>query len=200
MSQTFGSQIFGPWYDAFGWLIPAGILFYLAFTADGMPSAVRQRLPTFLLNKKVCMGMGTFMVMFGVCKAIAILNLQPVSVPADPAVQTGWLEIHSNGKGDAIFIYPSSVSRKADLIEYWNKVTFKEPRTVGSNLRASVLMDKHSANCREQTIAHLRSLGIGDTGQPFNFQFESPEEQAFLPVPSGVGHPDAILFRYVCSH
>lgn len=70
MGQTIGSQIFGPWYDVIGWVAASAIFFYLAVAAEGMPPNQKERLPAFLLNKKLCVGVGLFMALLGVGKVL----------------------------------------------------------------------------------------------------------------------------------
>lgn len=193
MSQTYGSQIFGPWYDIIGWFFGSGIFYYLAFSAESMPLSLKTKLPAFLMNTKLCIGIATFLAALGVYTATTTLH----PATAAPTAPPGWLQIHSNGKGDFLFVDPGSISRKDDIVEYWSKITFKNPRVVGQNLRASMFMDRYAANCKSKTIEHLQSLGIADTGQPINFQL-TPKDKS-IPVPSDIGHPDAILFRYVCG-
>ena len=194
MSQTYGSEIFGPWYDVIGWILAAGVFYYFAFAAESMPLSAKVKLPAFLMNKKLCIGIGTLMAAFGIYKAIDTQS----PVAKAPATPPGWLQIHSNEKGDSLFIDPGSMSRKGELVEYWSKIDFKTPRVVGQNLKASMLMDRYTANCKLKTVSHQQALGVADTGQPINFQL-TPTDKEAVPVPSDVGHPDAILFRHVCA-
>lgn len=70
MAQTFGSQVFGPWYDVIGWVAGSVLFFYCAVAAEGMPPHQKEKLPSFLLNKKVCVTIGILMALLGIGKAM----------------------------------------------------------------------------------------------------------------------------------
>lgn len=58
MGQTLGSQAFGSWYDILYWALFSGIFFYVAATSSSWPLATRNKIPAFLLNRKLCIGLG----------------------------------------------------------------------------------------------------------------------------------------------
>lgn len=68
MAQTFGSQVFGPWYDIVGWVFGSAMFFYFAFSADRLPIQQKEKLPAFLLNKSLCVVVGMLMALMGVGK------------------------------------------------------------------------------------------------------------------------------------
>jgi len=68
--QTFGSQVFGPWYDVIGWFMISALFFYFAFGAERLPLHQKERLPSFLKNRKVCIIIGLLMALMGVGKAL----------------------------------------------------------------------------------------------------------------------------------
>jgi hypothetical protein len=70
MGQTFGSQIFGPWYDIGGLLICSAIFFYFALGAKGMAPLQKERLPAPLKNKKFCFIMSFLMMLMGIGKLL----------------------------------------------------------------------------------------------------------------------------------
>jgi hypothetical protein len=74
MGQTFGSQVFGPWYDIIGWVAGAAVFFYLYFAADTMPMNKKANMPAFLTNKKVCLGLGLLMSIFAIVKGLQNLS------------------------------------------------------------------------------------------------------------------------------
>lgn len=71
MAQTFGSQIFGPWYDAIGMAIISCMFFYFSIHAGSLPLALKDNIPVFLLNKKFCITFGIVMAMMSVFKVIS---------------------------------------------------------------------------------------------------------------------------------
>jgi hypothetical protein len=197
MAQTFGSQIFGPWYDVIGWIIGSGLFFYFAVAVESMPLTRKNRFPPFLLSKKFCIILGCFLAAMGIYNAINIKNYSSRDTSLPP-VEKNWLRIDSS-MGDSLFIAPDSISKKGDLVEYWSKITFKVPRQIfGNRLQASELIDQFSADCKNRKISHLSSFVVSDKEQIINFPI-TDEDRAFLPVPSVRVQPNAILFRYVCG-
>ncbi|AIO35965.1 putative membrane protein [Burkholderia cenocepacia] len=68
MAQTYGSQIFGPLYDVVGWVAAVGIFFYFSLSAQGLSIAQRERVPRWLLNKKICFSLALFSAVMAVAK------------------------------------------------------------------------------------------------------------------------------------
>jgi hypothetical protein len=54
MPQTYGNQLAGHLYDVAVWVIAFGIFVYMGLGAHGMPSEIRERLPSWLHNKTLC--------------------------------------------------------------------------------------------------------------------------------------------------
>ena len=197
MSQTLGAQIFGPWYDIIGSAISAGVFYYWAYAVEYLPLSTKARLPAFMLSKKLCIGVGTLLLVVCVHQAITMRS-SAAGVAPNPAMPTEWLKIFDNTQGNSIFISPSTPSRKDDVVEYWSKITFKNPSIVGQNLYVSTLIGKYVANCKLKTFTLLQAYGVSDKGQPINFTMAQKDMEA-SPVPADSNHPDAIRFRYVCS-
>jgi len=194
MAQTYGSQIIGPWYDVLVWVLGSVFFYYFAFTAKSLPLSAKSKRPAFFMNAKLCISVGTIMAALGIYKAIEVSS----AASKAPTSQPGWLKIHSNEKGDSIFIDSNRISRNGALVDYWSKLTFKAPRAVGQNLKASTLIDEYVADCSSMTLVHMQSTGLSDSGETINFQLTTTDKNA-APIPSDAGHPDAILFRYVCA-
>ena len=71
MHETFGSQIFGVWYDVLFYVGLSWSFFYLACTVDRMTPSQKEKVPPFLLNKKVCFSIGALAGLFAFVKLLA---------------------------------------------------------------------------------------------------------------------------------
>ncbi|RNM03242.1 hypothetical protein [Ralstonia pseudosolanacearum] len=68
MSQTYGSQFFGPMYDVVGWLAAVGVFIYFGLGAQGMTAVQRARVPRWLFNKPICFAMAALSAAYAVGK------------------------------------------------------------------------------------------------------------------------------------
>ncbi|MBA9846587.1 hypothetical protein [Ralstonia pickettii] len=68
MTQTIGSQIFGPLYDVVGWVFATGLFVYFGLGAQGLPLEHRKNLPGWMLNKKICFPLAVLSTVFAVGK------------------------------------------------------------------------------------------------------------------------------------
>lgn len=71
MHETFGSQIFGVWYDVLFYVGLSWSFFYLACTVDRMTPSQKEKVPPFLLNKKICFSIGVLAGLFAFVKLLA---------------------------------------------------------------------------------------------------------------------------------
>lgn len=70
MGQTLGSQIFGSWYEV---IVPgfiAAIFFYYAIASENMPLEDKKKLPAFMLNKNICILLGSLLALLSIGKAL----------------------------------------------------------------------------------------------------------------------------------
>jgi hypothetical protein len=199
MSETFGSQVFGGWYDTLSWFLFSAIWLYLAFATSGFPPHVRQRLPSFILSKPTCLLIATLLAMLALYSASSHQPLasDPVARPF-PSRIFNWREIEANGHGDSISVDIASASQDGELVEYWSKIFFKVPRKVGASKYASTFIDKYVVNCKRKTLSHVISMTQSAEGAVINHFELSKKDQTFLPVATDAQDPDSMLVPYVC--
>ena len=197
MSQTIGGHFLGAWYDTVGWCVVAAISFYFALFANRLSLAQKRLLPALILNRGLCLLAGVLFVVLALYTSVVSHDLAPSSKASAP--QASWKEIHSNGKGDSISIDTASLSRQGRFTNYWSKVSFKMPRTVGPSAEASHFFDNYIANCEEKTFSHVSSYSLSADGRPVSHKRSSEAERTFVEFPADPAHPDTILLKFICA-
>jgi hypothetical protein len=192
------SQFFGGWYSTATWFVFSAFFFYIAFSAGNLAPHIQQRLPPYLLNRPLCLFVASVLGALSLFSALmAAPNAAPPLSNLSLPQTFSWKEIDANGRGDSIAV--DVISRNGHLVEYWAKITFKIPRSIGASRYASVFIDKYIANCSSRTLSHLVTMAQSAEGLRFNaIQIPKPE-QAFAAVPGNEKSPDAILVNHVCA-
>lgn len=70
MGQTFGSQVFGSWYDVIGWGIGSAIFVLLALRVDSLTPKTKETLPAFLQDKKTNFILAAVFALAAIAKAL----------------------------------------------------------------------------------------------------------------------------------
>lgn len=70
MGQTLGGQLLGNWYDIIGWAVTSSVFFYIAFGASHFSVQQKEKLPAFLLNKKLCISIALIMALLSIGKTV----------------------------------------------------------------------------------------------------------------------------------
>jgi hypothetical protein len=71
MHETFGRQIFGIWYDVLFYVGLSWLFFYLGCTLDRMTPSQKEKVPSFMLNKKFCFSIGVLAGLLAFVKLLA---------------------------------------------------------------------------------------------------------------------------------
>lgn len=61
-TQTLGAHIFGPLYNVIGWIVAAALFVYLAFGSGPSAVTIRERLPSLLHKRSVCLSLAVLAV------------------------------------------------------------------------------------------------------------------------------------------
>ena len=74
MINSLGSQIFGAWYNVYRMAFLSCFFFYLPLMANNMPTHMKQKIPPFMLSKKLWFTVGFVAAIFSIAYGIMILK------------------------------------------------------------------------------------------------------------------------------